>query len=156
MSNSTSTPPRIPEPDFTKIDALATYGVRFGCSIYGWNHNFIELPMELVPPQNTFWVDRNRRHKWASRIYQGAVSLSVGPLAHVPCWNPLGLCPDDLHALNSFLFTSRRHIRVWVFLRFNLSPNSVAVHRFVRPHHVIKLFACIFCSCLCSWLGLQG
>jgi hypothetical protein len=32
-SNSTSTPPRIPKPDFNKIDALATYGVRFGCSI---------------------------------------------------------------------------------------------------------------------------
>jgi hypothetical protein len=54
MSNSTSTPPRIPEPDFTKIDALATYGVGFGCSIYGWNQNFIDLPMALVPPQNSF------------------------------------------------------------------------------------------------------
>jgi hypothetical protein len=37
MSNSTSTPPRIPEPYFTKTDALATYGVGFGRSIYGWN-----------------------------------------------------------------------------------------------------------------------
>jgi hypothetical protein len=54
ISNSTSTPPRIPEPDFTKIDALATYGVGFGRSIYGWNQNFIELPMALVPPQNSF------------------------------------------------------------------------------------------------------
>jgi hypothetical protein len=61
------------------------------------------------------------------------MSLSVGPLARVPCWNPLGLCPGDLHAPNSFLFSSRRHIRVWVLLRFNLSSNSVAVHRFVRP-----------------------
>jgi hypothetical protein len=34
-SNSTSTPPRISEPDFTKIDVLATYGVDFGRSIYG-------------------------------------------------------------------------------------------------------------------------
>jgi hypothetical protein len=54
MSNSTSTPPRIPEPDFTKIDALATYGVGFGRSIYGWNWNFIELPMAPVPPQSSF------------------------------------------------------------------------------------------------------
>jgi hypothetical protein len=53
-SNSTSTPPQIPEPDFTKIDTLATYGVGFGCSIYGWNQNFIELPMAPVPPQNSF------------------------------------------------------------------------------------------------------
>jgi hypothetical protein len=51
MSNSTSTPPRILELDFTKTDALATYGVRIGCSIYGWNQNFIELPMAPVPPQ---------------------------------------------------------------------------------------------------------
>jgi hypothetical protein len=34
MSNSTSTPPRIPEPDFTEIDALATYGVGFGFYIW--------------------------------------------------------------------------------------------------------------------------
>jgi hypothetical protein len=54
MSNSTSTPPRIPEPYFTKTDALDTYGVGFGCFIYGWNHNFIELPIALVPPQNSF------------------------------------------------------------------------------------------------------
>jgi hypothetical protein len=54
MSNSTSTPPRIPESDFTKTDALATYRVGFGRSIYGWNQNLIELPMALVPPQNSF------------------------------------------------------------------------------------------------------
>jgi hypothetical protein len=52
MSNLTSTPPRIPEPYFTKTDALATYRVRFGRSIYSWNQNFINLPMALVPPQN--------------------------------------------------------------------------------------------------------
>jgi hypothetical protein len=34
---------RIPEPDFTKIDALATYRVGFGCSIYGANQSFIRL-----------------------------------------------------------------------------------------------------------------
>jgi hypothetical protein len=38
MSDSTSTPPQILEPDFTKTDALATYGIRFGRFIYGWNH----------------------------------------------------------------------------------------------------------------------
>jgi hypothetical protein len=34
MSNSTSNPPRISEPDFTKTDALATYGVGFRRSIW--------------------------------------------------------------------------------------------------------------------------
>jgi hypothetical protein len=52
MPNSTSTPPRIPEPYFTKTDALATYGVGFGYSIYAWNQNFIELPMAPVGVQN--------------------------------------------------------------------------------------------------------
>jgi hypothetical protein len=42
------------EPNFTKIDAMATYGVGFGCYIYGWNHNFIEPPIALAPPQNSF------------------------------------------------------------------------------------------------------
>jgi hypothetical protein len=45
-----TSPPRIPEPYFTKTNALVTYGVRFGRSIYDWNQNFIELPMAMVPP----------------------------------------------------------------------------------------------------------
>jgi hypothetical protein len=123
--------------------------------------NFIELPMVLVPPQNFFWVDRNHRHKWVSRICQGAVSPSVGPLARVPCWNSLGLCSGDLHAPNSFLFSSHRYIRVWVFLRFNLSSNSVAIHWFVRSHLVIKfvwlhlLFLLVFLIALVG-ISLHG
>src|SRR6266542_4489748 len=39
---------------------------------------------------------------------------------------------------NPYLFSSRRHFRVLVLLRFILSSNSVAVHRFVRPHFVIN------------------
>jgi hypothetical protein len=39
---------------FTKTDALVTYRVRFGRSIYGWNQNFIELLMAPVLPQNSF------------------------------------------------------------------------------------------------------
>jgi hypothetical protein len=54
MSNSTLTPPRIPEPYFTKTDALVTYRVGFRRSIYGWNQNFIELQIAPVPPQNSF------------------------------------------------------------------------------------------------------
>jgi hypothetical protein len=71
--------------------------------------------MAPIPPKNSFWVDRNRRHKWASRICQSAVSPSVGPLARVPCWSPLELRPGNLHAPNSFLFSSHHHFRVLDF-----------------------------------------
>jgi hypothetical protein len=37
-----------------KTDAQVAYKVGFGRSIYGWKHNFIDLPMELVPCQNSF------------------------------------------------------------------------------------------------------
>src|SRR5438128_10267016 len=39
---------------------------------------------------------------------------------------------------NPYLFSSRRHFRVCVFLRFILSSNSVTVHRFVSAHFVIN------------------
>jgi hypothetical protein len=54
QSKSTSSPPRSPGAVWLKLEAQATYGVGFGCSIYGWNHNFIRLPMALLPPQNSF------------------------------------------------------------------------------------------------------
>jgi hypothetical protein len=70
------------------------------------------------------------------------------------------LRPGDLHAPNSFLFSSHRHFRVWVLLRFNLSSNSVAVHRFVRPQLVCLIIhlqiGCILPrSCLCSSIRRQ-
>ena len=34
----------------TKNDAQVAYNVRFGRSLYGWKDNFMELPIELVPP----------------------------------------------------------------------------------------------------------
>jgi hypothetical protein len=117
--------------------------------------------MALDPPQNSFWVDRNRRNKWTSRICHGAASPSFGPLARVSCWRPLGLCPGDLYAPNSFLFSNRHHFRVWVLLRFNLSSNSIAVHRFVRPQLVsliihLQIYCILPCSCLCSSIRKQG
>jgi hypothetical protein len=54
QSKSTSSPPRSPGAVCLKLDAQATYGVGFGCSIYGWNHNCIRLPMSPVTPQNSF------------------------------------------------------------------------------------------------------
>jgi hypothetical protein len=113
-------------------------------------------------PTSKFLLNRrNHRKKWTSRICQGATSPSFGPLARVSCWSPLGLRPGDLHALNSFLFSSHYHFRVWVLLRFNLSSNSVAIHRFVRPQLVSLIIhlqiGCILpCSCLCSLILKQG
>jgi hypothetical protein len=96
-----------------------------------------------------------------SKICQGAVSPSFGPLARVSCWSPLGLRPGDLHAPNSFLFSSRHHFRVWVLLRFNLLSNSVVVHQFVRPQLVsliihLQIGCILSCSCLCSSIHRQG
>jgi hypothetical protein len=85
----------------------------------------------------------------------------TGPLARVSCGGPLGLHPEDLHAPNSFSFSSHHHFRVWVLFRFNLSSNSVTVHQFVRPQLVSLIIhlqiGCILpCSCLCSSICRQG
>ena len=48
QSKSSSSLLRSPGVARTKINAQATYGVRFGCSLYGWKDNFKELPMEVV------------------------------------------------------------------------------------------------------------
>jgi hypothetical protein len=57
-----------------KTDNQVAYGVGFGCSLYGWNQNFIELPMALVPPQNSIQVVQNRRNKMSSIIGFGAAT----------------------------------------------------------------------------------
>jgi hypothetical protein len=44
-SNSSSSPVRSPGAVRNKTDAQVAYGVGFGRSIYGWKHNFINLPM---------------------------------------------------------------------------------------------------------------
>jgi hypothetical protein len=51
-SNLNSGPVRSPGAVRNKTDAQVAYGVRFGRSIYGWKHNFIELPMAPVSCQN--------------------------------------------------------------------------------------------------------
>src|SRR6266540_2715087 len=128
-SNSTSSPPRNPGAGRTKIDAQDAYRLRFQLFLIPWKDNFITFPMPPVSPQNSIGVNGKRQNKSASRICQGAASPSFGPL---------GARPGVLHAPNPYLFSSRRHFRVWVLLRFILSSNSVAVHRFVRPHFVIN------------------
>jgi hypothetical protein len=91
------------------------------------------------------------------------VTSSVGLLARVSCWSPLGVPPEVLHAPNFYCFSSLHHIRVWVFLRFILSSNIVVVHWFVRPHLMINTVDCVFhvltcvLDCTCrdktSWRG---
>jgi hypothetical protein len=49
-----------------------------------------------------------------------------------------------LHACNLYFISSNHHIRVWVLLRFILSMNSVAIHRFVRAHLVINTVLIVF------------
>ena len=118
-SNSTSSPPRNPGAGRTKIDVQDAYRLRFQRFLIPWKDNFITFPMPPISPQNSIGVNGKRQNKSASRICQGAASPSFGPLGRVSCWSPLGA-------------------RSGVLLRFILSSNSVAVHRFVRPHFVIN------------------
>jgi hypothetical protein len=53
QNNSSSSPPRSPRAARTKNDAQVAYRVCFGCCLYGWKNNFIELPMAPVPHQNS-------------------------------------------------------------------------------------------------------
>ena len=59
QSKSSSSLLRSPGVARTKINAQAAYGVRFGCSLYGWKDNFKELPMALVSDPNSLGVNRN-------------------------------------------------------------------------------------------------
>ena len=73
--------------------------------------------MQLVSRQNPFGINRNRRNKSASRIYQGAATPSFGPLDYVSSLGPLGVCPGVLHDPRVFINSCHPSIRVWVLLR---------------------------------------
>jgi hypothetical protein len=53
QSNSNSSPPRSRGVAHTKNNAQITYAVCFGCFLYEWKGNSIELPMAPVPHQNS-------------------------------------------------------------------------------------------------------
>src|SRR5438045_5088995 len=125
-SNSTSSPPRNPGAGRTKIDAQDAYRLRFQRFLIPWKDNFITFPMPPVSPQNSIGVNRKHQNKSASRICQGAASPSFGPLGRVSCWSPLGARPGVLHAPNPYLFSSRRHFRVWVFCLDLFCPRTVS------------------------------
>jgi hypothetical protein len=96
QTGSTSFQFRTPGTARTKMDAHVAYGVRFGCSLYGWKDKFKKLPMELVLGPNSSVVDRNRLHKLTSRICFGATTPSFGLLGRVSCQGPLGARPRGL------------------------------------------------------------
>jgi len=78
QTDSTSFQFRTPRTARTKTDAQVAYGVRFGCSLYGWKYNFKTLPMEPVLGPNSFVDVRNCPRKLTSSFYPGAVTPSFG------------------------------------------------------------------------------
>jgi hypothetical protein len=78
QTGSTSFQFRTPRTTHTKMDAHVTYGVGFGCSLYGWKDKFKKLPMAPVSGPNSSGVDRNHLHKLTSRICSGATTPSFG------------------------------------------------------------------------------
>jgi hypothetical protein len=68
QSNSSSSLILSPRAVRTKNDAQVAYELGFGRFFYGWNHNFIELPMAPVSGPNSFWGNGTHRNKLTSRI----------------------------------------------------------------------------------------
>ena len=91
-----ASPVRTAGAGLTKTDAQATYGLRFGRSIYRWKAKEIRFPTQLIPYQNTLGVDANRRNNMTTRIYLDAETPVFGPeglvlprVARPPPWAPL-------------------------------------------------------------------
>jgi hypothetical protein len=86
-SNLSSDLVRSPGAVRNKTDARVPYGVGFGRSIYGWKHNFIELPMAPVSYQTSSLINGNLQNKLMSRICKGVAQIPFGLLgqqeAHV-------------------------------------------------------------------------
>ena len=89
QSNSSSSLSRVPGPVCLKLVTQDVSGLCFRRSIYGWKANLIRKPIQVVSRQKAFRINRNRQNKSASRIYQGAATLSFGPLDRVSCLGPL-------------------------------------------------------------------
>ena len=109
--------PRPSGPVCLKLVAQDASGLYFRRSTYDWKANLIRKPIHVVSRQNPFRINGNRRNKSASRICQGATTLSFGPLDHVSCLGPLGTRPGVLHDPRVFINSRHPSIRVWVLLR---------------------------------------
>ena len=100
-SNSSSSLSRVPGPVCLKLVTQDASGLRFQQSTYGWKANLIRKPIQVVSHQKLFGINRNHRNNSASRICQGAATLSFGPLDRVSCLGPLegasrGVTPKTL------------------------------------------------------------
>ena len=87
QTKSTSSLFRSPGVAFIKLDTQVAYGVNFQRSTIGSKDNFIRIPMEVAPLQNSIGINRNRRNKLTSGICHDAASSSFGALGLVTCWD---------------------------------------------------------------------
>jgi hypothetical protein len=67
----------------TKIITEITYGLRFGCSLYGWKDEMTTFPMDLVSHPNTILFHGKCQNNEAYRIYQGVVLPYFGLIGYV-------------------------------------------------------------------------
>ena len=116
-SNMISSLSRPPGPVCLKLVTQDVSGLCFRRSTYGWKANLIRKPIQVVSHQKLFGINRNRRNKSASRIYQGAATPSFGPLDNVSSLGPLGARPGVLHDPRVFIKSRHPSIRVRVLLR---------------------------------------
>jgi hypothetical protein len=67
----------------TKIITEITYGLHFGCTLYGWKAKRITFLMELVSHPNTFLFHGKRQNNEAYRIYKVVVLPYFGLMGYV-------------------------------------------------------------------------
>jgi hypothetical protein len=82
---SSLSPPRNSGPVCLELVTQDAYGLCFRWSIYRWKAYLIRKPTQVVLQQNMFGINGNHQNKSPSRICQGAVSPSFGPIGHVSC-----------------------------------------------------------------------
>ena len=108
QSNSSLSLSRVPGPVCLKLVTQDASGLHFRRSTYGWKANLIRKLIQVVSHQKTFIINRNRQNKSASRIYQGATTLSIGPLDRVSCLGPLGGASRISDDPKTFIIIRRR------------------------------------------------
>ena len=121
QSNRSWSPSRVLGPVYHKTGHTGASGLHFRRSIYGWKTNQIRKPMQLVSHQKPFGINRNRRNKSASRICQGAVTPSFGPLDRVSCLGPLGGASRVGNDPKTFIIIHHRRHQVLFFAQIILS-----------------------------------
>ena len=116
-SNMTSSLPQPLGPVCLKLVTQDASGLCFRRSTYGSKANLIRKPMQVVSRQKASRINGNHRNNLAYRIYQGAATLSFGPMDRVSCLGPLGEHPGVLHDPRVFINSCCSSIRVGILLR---------------------------------------